>query len=133
MKHNDTRPVPKARAELVASLEQSITVICAGWGTLTTVSLGAYLCFVPMSAILAREGYDADFLLVVPGAPFIFAAPFVIARLGVAHARWFLRRRLSALTAAVAKKHGASVAELEPVVRDDVNALLRYSRATGAP
>lgn len=125
MKANDTRPVPQARAELVAALEQSITVICAGWRTLATVLLGAYLCFVPIGAILAREGFDADFVLVVPGALVVFAAPFVIARLGVSHARWFLRRRLVAMTAAVAKKHGASVAELEPVVRDDVNALLR--------
>lgn len=117
--------MPRARAELISSLEDAIRNTCAWWRTAATVSLISYLFFIPLSAILSRETVDAEILWVFPGALIIFSAPILLSRVGLVHARWSLRRNLARLMAEAAKKHGASVAELEPEVREQLKAILR--------
>ena len=116
--------MPLARAELLSTLEQSRHDICAAWKAVATVSLLAYVCFVPISAILARQVFDLELLLVLPGAVLILFTPLLLTYVGVAHARFVIRRNLRSVMATVAKKHGVSLVELEPVVRPEVSAII---------
>lgn len=126
MRSDQTRPVSSAKAEVLADLARQMHDVRASWTVAGLIGMVAYFVHVPIAALLAELEFRV--LLAVPLIAVGIASPFIAALVGELHAKLNARRRLPALLATTARKHGASTVELEPTLRDEVAALLHQRR-----